>query len=91
MYRHDSIPAAFPLTVSGTVLNDAGAGATRTVRLYDRAYGVLLAETTSVAGSGGAYSMTAPAVADVPEVIRIALDDDAGTLYNDIVDRVIPG
>lgn len=79
-----------PLTVSGVIYDDTGAEADRTVRIYDRATGELLGETVSDSGDG-TYSLAAPAVDDVPEVQRIALDDDAGTLYNDIIDRVIPG
>jgi hypothetical protein len=35
----------------------------------------------------GEFSLPAPD----EEVQRIVLDDDAGTLYNDLIDRVLPG
>jgi hypothetical protein len=79
-----------PLTVSGVIHDDTGAESARTVRIYDRATGHLIGETTSDAGDG-TYSLAAPSLDDVPEVQRIALDDDAGTLYNDIIDRVEAG
>lgn len=73
-------------TVSGTITDDASDPCARIVRLYDRGTGCLIGETTS-ASVDGAYSIAAPA----DEVQRVALDDDAGTLYNDLIDRVIPG
>ncbi len=72
-------------TVSGLIRDDAGALCARTVRAYDRATGALIASTTSNATTG-AYSLD---VGD-DEVQRIVLDDSGGTLYNDIIDRVIP-
>ncbi len=80
---------ALPFTVSGVIYDDTGAECDRTVRIYDRTTGELISETVSDAGDG-TYSLPAPHVDVVPEVQRIALDDDAGTLYNDIIDRVIP-
>jgi hypothetical protein len=74
--------------VSGTITDDTGTPCARTVRLYDRATGAFIAETTSDAGTG-AYDFSA--VLSTDEVQRIVLDDSAGTLYNDLIDRVIPG
>lgn len=79
------VPAR-PLSVSGVIYSDTGAVASRTVRLYDRVTGELIGETTSAAGDG-TYSLAAP---DIAEVQRVALDDSAGTIYNDLIDRVIP-
>ena len=79
-------PADF--LVSGIITDDTGTPCARTVRLYDRATGAFIAETTSDA-STGAYDFS-DMVSD-SEVQRIVLDDSAGTLYNDLIDRVIPG
>lgn len=80
-------PVVLPttLTVSGNIYDDTGAAAERTVRLYRRVDGAFIGEVTSDAGTG-AYSLAAPNT----EVQRIVLDDSGGTLYNDIIDRVIP-
>jgi hypothetical protein len=71
--------------LSGVIRDDTGAPCARTVRAYDRATGALLGSTTSDV-STGAYTLN---VGDA-EVQRIVLDDSGGTLYNDIIDRVIP-
>lgn len=76
----------FSKTVSGVIYDDASAPVARTVRIYRRSDGAFVGEATSDA-STGAYSIPCPNV----EVQRIALDDAAGTLYNDIIDRVLPG
>lgn len=81
--------AAFPNhagEVSGVIRDDAGAVCARTVRIVNRSTGALIASTTSDAGTG-AYTLAAPSL---DEVQRIVLDDSGGTLYNDIIDRVIP-
>jgi len=75
-------------SVSGTITDDTGSPCARTVRLYDRATGAFIAETTSDA-STGAYDFS-DTFSDA-EVQRIVLDDTAGTTYNDLIDRVIPG
>jgi len=74
-------------SVSGTITDDTGTPCARTVRLYDRATGAFIAETTSDA-STGAYDFS---YLPDDEVQRIVLDDSDGTLYNDLIDRVIPG
>ena len=48
-------------------------------------YALLLGSTLSAAGTG-AFSIAVPA----GEVQRVVLDDDGGTVYNDLMDRVIP-
>lgn len=73
-------------SVSGVMSDDTGSECARIVRLYDRASGHLIGQTTSDAGDG-AYAIEAPS----GEVQRVVLDDDAGTLWNDLIDRVIPG
>jgi len=80
-------PAPGPLskTISGNVYDDTNAGCVRTVRAYSRATGQLLGSTLSAAGTG-AFSIAVPA----GEVQRVVLDDDGGTVYNDLMDRVIP-
>lgn len=71
--------------VSGVVTDAAGLPAARTVRAIDRANGVVLGTTTSDAVTG-AYAIAVPVSS---EIQRIVLDDDAGTLYNDLIDRVL--
>jgi len=81
--------AAFPDQageISGVIRDDAGAVCARTVRIVNRSTGALIASTTSDAGTG-AYLFALPSL---DEVQRIVLDDSGGTLYNDIIDRVIP-
>jgi hypothetical protein len=73
------------MTVSGNVYDDTSTAAERIVRLYRRSDGAFIGEITSTAGTG-AYSLAAPN----EEVQRIVLDDAGGSLYNDIIDRVIP-
>lgn len=80
------VPPSLTKGVSGVVKDDTDAVCARTVRLYRRADGQLISSTTSDAGTG-AYSFSAPN----EEVQRIVLDDDAGTLHNDLIDRVLPG
>lgn len=72
--------------VSGVIRDDTGAVCARTVRVVNRSTGALIASTTSDAGTG-AYSFALPTL---DEVQRIVLDDSGGTLYNDLIDRVIP-
>lgn len=81
--------AAFPNhagEVAGVIRDDTGAVCARTVRVVNRSTGALIASATSDAGTG-AYSFALPTL---DEVQRIVLDDSGGTLYNDIIDRVIP-
>ena len=74
--------------ISGTVTDAAGAAAERKVRLYCRQTGEFLGEALSSSVDGG-YSVTGDG--SLGEVQRIVLDDaNAGTIYNDIIDRVIP-
>ena len=73
-------------TVSGIVYDQAGAPCARVVRAHRRSDGFLLVSTVSNAITG-AYSLACT----TDEVYRVVLDDAAGTLLNDLVDRVIPG
>lgn len=79
-------PPLLTKTVSGVIYDDTNAVTARTVRVYARASGRLIGETTSDAGDG-TYELDCPD----EEVQRIVLDDDAGSLYNDLIDRVLPG
>ena len=72
--------------VEGVVRDDANAPCARTVRLYRRDTGALVASGASDATTG-VYSLPVPSLEDVQ---RIVLDDSGGALYNDIIDRVIP-
>lgn len=78
-------PARLTGAISGVVTDDAGLGCVRQVLAVPRCLPSRVFGTTS--DSNGAYTVTVPDV----ECSRIVLDDDAGTLYNDIIDRVIPG
>lgn len=73
-------------TISGVIYDDTNAVTARTVRAYVRGSGRLISETISNAGTGE-YELACPD----EEVQRIALDDDAGILYNDLIDRILPG
>ena len=75
--------------ISGTVLDDSGAPAARFIRAIDRRTGLVLTTTTS-SGSTGDYALLVPVGTDV-EIQRVVLDDAAGMLYNDIIDRVFAG
>lgn len=70
-------------TVAGTVLDDAGGPAQRTVRVYSRLTGQLVGQTNS--SSGGGYTAQFPLAPG--EVNVVCLDDAAGTVYNDLVLR----
>ena len=72
--------------VEGVIRDDAGALCARTVRLMRRDTGAVVASTVSDATTG-AYRLATPTL---DEVCRIVHDDSAGTLYNDLIDRVIP-
>ncbi len=72
--------------IQGVIYDDAGAPCARTVRAYRRDTGALVGSTTSDAGTG-VYLISTPSL---DEVQRVVLDDSGGTLYNDLIDRVIP-
>lgn len=72
--------------VEGTVYDDSGVPCARVVRLHRRDTGALVISGSSDATTG-TYRL---ATATLDEVQRVVLDDGAGTLYNDIIDRVIP-
>lgn len=79
-------PGAFTHVVEGVIYDDTSTPTARTVRLHRRSDGLLVSETMSDAGDG-TYSLDATSA----EVYRVVLDDAAGTLYNDLIDRVLPG
>lgn len=74
----------FPvITVSGTVLDDTGSAAARTVRSYDRSTGALIAEVTSDSGTG-AYRIPGAASGETQVIV---LDDSGGTVHEDLIGR----
>lgn len=75
----------FTYPISGNVKDASGANAARTVRLYRRSDGRFIGSTTSNPSTGD-YSFDSFYGG---EIQRIVLDDDAGTLYNDLIDRVL--
>lgn len=79
-------PVLAGVEVAGTVFDVDGDPASRIVRVYRRSDGAFVGQTLSDATTG-AYSVACPN----DEVQRIVLDDDAGSLFNDIIDRVLPG
>jgi hypothetical protein len=84
---HPYITAApVAVAVSGIITDDNNLPCQRTIRAYNRATGALLGSTTSDP-STGAYSFT---FASTDEVQLVALDDAAGTVYNDKILRVTP-
>jgi hypothetical protein len=93
-YTANFTPPALPFTllgqytytISGTVYDDTGAVASRTIRLYRRDTGALVAETTS---TGGTFTFQNP---DDREYYLVALDDSSGTQYNALIyDKVVRG
>jgi WD40 repeat protein len=76
---------AIATSVGHTVLDDTASPAVRTVRVVDRATGRLLVTKTSDAGGDYAVKLLTAAEKQV-----VFLDDAAGTLYNDLVHRVLP-
>lgn len=72
--------------ITGVVRDAEGVPASRLVRAYWRETGVLAGADISDAATG-IYNI---GVQDLAEVQRIVLDDAGGTLYNDLIDRVIP-
>lgn len=73
-------------TISGTVTDTAGDPAQRSVIAVPRVYPCATAWSTQSSAVDGTYSLTVPDV----ECSRIALADES-TLFNDIIDRVLPG
>ena len=73
-----------PSIIAGVVYDDAGQPAPgRIVRIYSRSTGAMLGQC--VTDPAGAYEI---AVGYVGEVQRIVLDDEAGLLHNDLIDRI---
>jgi hypothetical protein len=86
------VGASLPLfqdwqTYSGAVLDGSGNPVVRTVRAYLRSTGALIGQTTSSAGTGTYSLLVATALGD--EVQIICLDDNAGTLENDLIHRAL--
>lgn len=79
-------PGALTKTVAGVIYDDTGTPCARVVRAIRRSDGMLVDEVVSDP-STGEYELACTA----DEVQRIVLDDDGGDLYNDLIDRVIPG
>lgn len=75
----------FTYPISGNVKDASGSNAARTVRFYRRSDGMFIGSTTSDPSTGN-YSFDSFYGG---EMQRIVLDDDAGTLYNDLIDRVL--
>jgi hypothetical protein len=73
-------------TVSGIILGSNGLPAAREIRAYLRSSGLFITSTTSDPTTGF-YSLALPTVS---EIQRVVLADEP-TLYNDIIDRIIPG
>lgn len=85
-YRIVSVVRVLPKSVSGVVYDDTNAATSRLVRAYCRRDGSLLGETWSDPSDG---TYTLPCLDE--EVQRVVLDDDGGTLHNDLIDRILPG
>ena len=79
-------PGQLIKSISGTITDAAGNPAARTVIAVPRSYPNTSAFTTQSSAVDGTYSLTVPGV----ECSVIALADET-TLYNDIVNRVLPG
>jgi hypothetical protein len=76
-----------PYSVYGIVYDDTASPCSRIVRLYNRNTGELISQTISDPTTGE-YTF---ALSTQDELQRIVLDDESGTFYNDLIDRVIPG
>lgn len=78
-------PSAQPVipAVSGTVYDGAGVVGVRTVRLYNRSTGALVSSTTSA--GDGTFTCLADFDLAATELQVVALDDVAGTVYNDLI------
>ena len=92
VYTDNFTPPSAPIPnwmgqVGGVVRDAANVPCARTVRLINRSSSALLAEGVSDA-STGVYLLNSPTLS---ECQRIVLDDSAGTLENDLIDRVFPG
>jgi hypothetical protein len=81
----DEVPATPPHSVSGVVRDASGSMAVRAVKVIRRDTGRLLGS----ANSEGDGSYVVP-VSYSGEIDRVILDDDAGDLRNDLIDRVFP-
>ncbi len=73
-------------SISGTVLDTTGTPCASQVYVYNQASGALLASTTSDASTGHYEAFVHPAT---EEVFRVVVANEP-TLYNNLIDRVIP-
>jgi hypothetical protein len=73
--------------INGVIKDDTGTPCERIVRAYRRDTGAFVAQALSDAVTGE-YELES---FHDGEHQRIVLDDAAGTLYNDLIDRVVPG
>jgi len=78
-------PTQILKTISGTVKDDTNSNAIRTIAAVPRSSGSRAFWTASAAD--GTYSLSVP---DVEHSV-ICMDNDSGTLYNDLIARVLPG
>lgn len=86
IYAGDFTPPARLIgEISGAVHDDTDVGAVRRIVAFPRLAPARVATTQSAAG--GSYTLTG---LPVTEHTVVYLDDDAGTLYNDLCHRVIP-
>lgn len=74
-------------SISGTVRDGSGNPAARTLRIYRRDTGALVAETTSD-GTTGAYTKDLAFMTEEMQVI--CLDDASGIVENDLILRTFP-
>jgi hypothetical protein len=89
-YSADFTPPTEPFPrygaiIEGRVLDDSGAPAQRTLRLYNRETGALVSSVTSDSVTG-LYQM--PNTLSGVEGQLVCLDDAAGTAYNDKITRI---
>lgn len=83
-----SLLGQYTYTISGLVRDDSGSFVIRTVRLYRRDTGALVAETSSN-GTTGVFTFSNP---EDREYYVVALDDVSGTQYNALIyDKVTRG
>jgi len=73
-------------TVGGVIRDDTGAVCSRVVRIMRRDTGAVLGTISSDSGTG-AYEFSVPTTDEVDVIVH---DDAAGTVYNDLILRVIP-
>jgi len=73
--------------ILGTITDESGSPAARTVVAVPRAFPASRPRTTLSSAVDGSYELWVPNM----EISRVALADDSLPLKNDIIDRVLPG